>query len=295
MRLGRATFFIGKQSVSSFSLQSGPDGPTKRSVSFPPAPRPRLVPWPWTPEAGAGGGAAGQGWGRPRGESGGHGGLGPPIPNRSGLYPWGSPAPHALGAASPPHIHIAHGREHAPGNLRKRGGCWPGLLPGSAGSALAIQAGVEGAPRFWSRAPRLKVRVLSGGSWRWCHMGGCGSLLAFPQTPRLQDAGPRCPSGDPALVPPAYVTPQPPLGWGHSRCLSELLGPPPPALGRPRVPVSPAWRWLREGRGQKRRISFSLLLFLPPPLCFLQFWRRRGANPPARRRLRRALSSSRLF
>lgn len=102
MRLGRATFFIGKQSVSSFSLQSGPDGPTKRSVSFPPAPSPRLVPWPWTPEAGAGGGAAGQGWGRPRGESGGHGGLGPPIPNRSGLYPWGSPAPHAPGAVSPP-------------------------------------------------------------------------------------------------------------------------------------------------------------------------------------------------
>lgn len=260
-----------------------------------PHPAPGLSRGPGRPRLGQEEGPRARGGGAPGGNLGDMGGWAHRSPTGVASTHGGLQLPTLLGPCPPPHIHIAHGREHAPGNLRKRRGCWPGLLPGSAGSALAIQAGVEGAPRFWSRAPHLKVRVLSGGSWRWRHVGGCGSLLAFPQTPRLQDAGPRCPSGDPALVPPAYVTPQPPLGWGHSRCLSELLGPPPPALGRPRVPVSPAWRWLREGRGQKRRISFSLLLFLPPPWCFLQFWRRRGANPPARRHLRRALSSSRLF
>ena len=56
--LGRATFFIGKQSVSSFSLQSGPDVLTKRSVSFPSTPSPhahchfaRLCPGPRSPAA----------------------------------------------------------------------------------------------------------------------------------------------------------------------------------------------------------------------------------------------------
>ena len=52
------TFFIGKQSVSSFSLQSGPDVLTKRSVSFPSTPSPhahchfaRLCPGPRSPAA----------------------------------------------------------------------------------------------------------------------------------------------------------------------------------------------------------------------------------------------------
>lgn len=56
MLLGCATFFIGKQSVSSFFLQSGPDVLTKRSVSFPSTPSPhthchfaRLRPGPRSP------------------------------------------------------------------------------------------------------------------------------------------------------------------------------------------------------------------------------------------------------
>lgn len=76
------------------------------------------------------------------------------------------------------------------------------------------------------------------------------------------------------------MTPQPRLGWGHSRCLSELLGPPPPALGRPRVPVSPAPRWLpRRTRAEAPHFFFTLSFpsttFVLPPVL-----ETKGSEPP---------------
>lgn len=151
--------------------------------------------------------------GRPRlgQEEGGHGpGVGAPWggnPRDMGgwahRFPTGVASTHGglqlptlLGPHPPPHIQVAHGREHALGNLRKRGGCWPGLLPGSAGSALAIQAGVEGASWFWPPGQQVMSPAPEGTCpvWGQLEAASRGRLWVLACLPAdSSPSGPRTP------------------------------------------------------------------------------------------------------